>query len=237
MALFDRKPPKQLDSYDDVLLTPGPTDTKSTIIQDGEPLPPTLSEAMETVKTTDASTDIGEVDVKKRLSVLSRKIRTAKKNAVMSILTIGRALEEARDLLSIHGSGGYGKWLLGVGISRASAHRCIQAHAVFGDRLSERQSTFIESQAIFLLSAKTAPPAAVTDAVQILSEGESITASTARLLVGQHQPAKKANSRPPPVIIKLPEGTIALRPKLASTSLKQMLTSALRELVEAKRAA
>jgi len=216
----------------DDTLTPATGDIKSKIVPAGE-LGPTLAESLEVAEDTDAI----EVDVKKRLSVLSRKIRTAQKNAVMSILTIGAAVVEARELLSLHGNGSYGKWLQSVGISRTNAHRCILAHHVFGDCSRLEQSTSVESQAIFLLSAKATPPAAAADALQLISDGKSLTAKTARTLLAKHSPTRPKNTKPAPVIVEVPSGRIVLHPKHADTSAKQMLAEALKMYVEPKRKA
>jgi len=170
------------------------------------------------------------VDVDQRLAALARRITTAKKRMVDSVLTIGEALTEAQALLADHNGGSFNKWIRQrCNFTARTAYRYIKAFQTFGSCDSQSQRKF-DVQAMHLLSDDNAPEKAVAEAIDLAGGGEKITTKVAKSLIGKHGPRRrKSPGAPGPLIIEVDGGTIAIRPDADDADIASMLMQAMRQ--------
>jgi len=165
----------------------------------------------------------------KHLAAIASRVRAAKKKAAAAILSIGKELAEAQELLATPGSGSFVKFVRQrCGLSTSSAYRAIDAYKQFGDDATIAKR--IEPAALHVLAK--APAAAVAEARSLMAEGETITKQTAARIVRDHKPKPAASSKPAPVILEAPDGSkVVIHKKHDFSSIEQILAGVLRGLV------
>lgn len=169
-------------------------------------------------------------DLARAIRAAHRKIERSAVAIVASVIDMGGNLAAARDLLAVQGSRGFGRFLKSVKISRSQAHRAIQSWETFSNCPSVGQ---IELPALYLLSKANTPQPAIDQAVQLADNGETVTVAKARELIAHQLPERKRTSLPPPEIIQVSGGTVAVTAREGLT-IEQILLRAIKAIRDAK---
>jgi len=166
------------------------------------------------------------VDISKRLAGLARSIKGYQRKAVDSVLAIGEQLAEARDLLSDHAGGSYGKWLRDkVGMSRMSAHRFVALYETFGGCNTVRQLADVDA----LRKLCGGPEGAVKKAKKLLEDGQRLDMRMAKSLLGATK-TKDTSSRPQSTVIEVELGFIIFKARENDTTPAMMISQYLKTL-------
>ena len=178
--------------------------------------------------------DVVVSDLDKHLTTLARRIQSAKRSVVKSVLGIGEALVEARDLLATpdgSGHGSFGAWVRDkCGFGRTTAYKYISAYQRFGQFDKALHQRF-DANAIYVLAPDKAPQEAVDAALALAECGEKITERVAKQLVAEHSPKpKKRTPAPKPLMIETSGGVVVVRPKDENVDVAAMLREAATKL-------
>jgi len=132
--------------------------------------------------------DYMALDTETRIVVQRRteEIKDLMRRTAQDILDIGGKLADVRDRLE---GGAFSAWLRAeFDWSRSTAYNFINVHERFGSRnLAELE---ISASALYLLAAPSTPPTARDEAVARAETGEAIGPTTAKAIVGAHQPRR-----------------------------------------------
>lgn len=172
------------------------------------------------------------VDVKKRLSQLTRKAKSGKRKIVADVLDLGCTIAEARDLLANHSGGSFGKWCKQIGMSRMSAHNYASIFDAFGSCTKNVQLNF-DAQAVRLLASSKSPPA-IGEAIELADEGKPVDAQVAKQLIGKHAVLREKTVRALPTIISTEFGSVAIHCKPGASE-RDLVAAVLKQLLDGER--
>jgi hypothetical protein len=111
-------------------------------------------------------------ECKSKLIWCAGEINKQKANGLKAMLLMGRAIKDAQGLLANYGDGTFGRWIEAeCGITPRSGYNYLRAWEDFGDCESLSQFT---AEAMYLLSAPSAPPQALARAKKLAAKGDRI---------------------------------------------------------------
>ncbi|MFH1921473.1 MAG: DnaJ domain-containing protein [Planctomycetota bacterium] len=122
--------------------------------------------------------------------------------ATTDVLEIGRLLTEAKRIHARAGcKGRFKTWIeRDCLLSRSTAYNMIAAHEVFGNCTTVGH---FEVGALYVLSKKSTPPAALEDALKYAAESYYINQRAAKELVKKYAPEKPTDFYTPPALAEL----------------------------------
>lgn len=131
-------------------------------------------------------------DSKSQLIALAGYVKKQKDAGLAAMLEMGESLASAQELLANHGDGIFGKWIEAeCWISKSSAFNYLNAYKALGkDCPSLGQSFTLE--AIYALTAPSAPPDALKKAKKLADKGVQINSRAVKEILA---PATKATEQ------------------------------------------
>jgi len=188
--------------------------------------------------TAPASLAGSAIDVEARLKSLARQIAGSKRKFVSSVLAIGESLAEAQTLLASHHNGAFGRWVKqSCGFTRQSAYRYIAIWQTFRRCNIMLQRRF-DVTAMHLLAHDSTPESAVSEAIELASNGENVTTKTAREIIAKHAPktASRIPGRPEPIILEDSQAVVVIRPTVEGVEAYDVLARILRKMMVERKA-
>lgn len=114
---------------------------------------------------------------------------------VEGVMEVGAELAAARDELSNHGNGTFGKWCKQrCGITSQTARNAIRVFEQFADSKTVLQS--FDVSALYLLSSESCPEDAVSEAMERAGAGEHITQKSVREILRASCPNQPETDEP-----------------------------------------
>ena len=152
----------------------------------------------ELTPTTFDYSDI-EKDDKSKLVWLAGEVNRKKASGLIEMLEMGKAIGDAHDILANHKGGTFGAWVEAeCGISKRSAYNYMLAAKRFKGCASLAQLKQYTAEAIYTLSADSAPPEAIKKAEKLVEKGVKITEKVAKSLLKKKPAKPKAEPQPEP---------------------------------------
>lgn len=128
---------------------------------------------------------IEDKEIRGKLVHYEGQISRLKANVAKSVLELGKALCEARDLLADYHGGVFTGWLeVSNGFSQRSAYNYMGAWQVFGSFATVAK---LEDTAMYRLAEPSTPKKAVTEAKKLADKGVNVTAKLAKELIEKYK--------------------------------------------------
>jgi len=225
MALFGKDETQPLSSFQAEPISEAVKPVELTPVGDG---------------TSPTSSLVGSaIDVDSRLKVLERKIVSSKRKLVLNVLAIGESLAEAQDLLADHHGGAFTRWIKQrCGFTPKTAYKYLAAWRTFGSCEPGSQRRF-DVSAMHLLAHDSTPEPAVSEALELASNGKKVTTRTAREIIARHSPktVRSKPGRPQPILLTDAQAIITIRPLSEGVDICSLLGRVLKEQLDKRRAA
>jgi hypothetical protein len=108
-------------------------------------------------------------------------------STIENAFKLGEELAEARNRLSNHGNGTFGKWCKErLGMSSQTARNLIAVHEGVPEKDCQTVLQSFDLTALYKLLSDTAPEEAYRDAVKLAKKGEPITSKVAKEIISSH---------------------------------------------------
>ena len=196
-------------AFDEYMASDPPVNIPADLLDD--PVSPSSADpgrsvSASTVADPNSLPDLNEYG-KKAKAAHRRSLRAAKQ-AVESILDLGENLAGGRDVLAISQSVGYGKWVEGLGISRATANKAVRVWERLGHCATLDNMTLTSC---YKLAAASTPDAAIDEAL-LLTEDGPVDAGVVKEVLTNYKPRKHRSNKPEPTVIDAPGGRVVVQP-------------------------